>query len=421
MKYLIKNAKIVSKGSTYNGKKMDILVQNGVITEISRNIETDKATVVKSKNLHISVGWLDIGTHLGEPGHEHRETMKSLCNAALAGGFTDIAPFPNAAPTIQTKSQIISIINDGNTFGLSIHPIGALSTDTKGENIAEYMDMSAAGAVGFGDGLQSVQKNGLLLRALQYAKASNSVVIHHPIDESLANDNQLHEGLSSLKMGMKGSPVMAEHIMVDRDIQIQAYTESKLCMHAISSKKSIELIRNAKSEGLFASVAYLNLLANDEDMLDFDTNYKVKPVLREKSDQQALIKAAAKRQIDYICSNHTPLEPEAKVLEFSYAESGATGLETLYSALNTFTAANLDITDIIPLLTTGPRAVLGIANPKIEEGEQAKLTCWDPSINWSYTTANKKSKSANSPFLGKELEGKVLATFNGKHCYRADI
>lgn len=421
MRYLIKNAKIISQGSAFHGKRKDVLIVNGTITTIGKNLTDAKATEIKSKDLHVSVGWLDVGTHLGEPGHEQRETTKTLCAAALAGGYTDIAPFPNAAPTIQTKSQLVNLQQEGQHYGVDIHPIGALSVDTKGENIAEYRDMSSAGAVAFSDGLHAVQKNGLLLRSLLYAKGGDALVIHHPTDHSLDNGNQVHEGESSIRMGIKGCPEIAEHLMVDRDLQLQQYTESKLCLHAISSKGAVDRVKKAKekSSQIYATVAYLNLVATDEDMLDFDSNYKVSPVLRGKADQSALQRAVKGQVIDCICSNHVPYEPESKELEFSYAENGATGLETAYAAINTFAGDRLDTEDVVAALTTGPRTMLNIEHPSISEGATAKITCWDPTVEWTYTSATKKSKSSNNPYIGTSLSGKVLATINGKTVYTA--
>ena len=419
MRYLIKNAKIISQGSALHGKRKDILIVNGIISSIGRNLSDSKAKEITSKNLHVSVGWLDIGTHLGEPGYEQRETTKTLCAAALAGGYTDIAPFPNAQPSIQTKSQITSLRQEGAIHGVDIHPIGALSVDAAGENIAEYQDMASAGAVGFSDGLKAVQKNGLLLRALQYAKGTKSVVIHHPSDHSLDNANQVHEGESSIRMGIKGSPDIAEHLMIDRDLHLLHYSESKLCLHAISSKGSVDRVKKAKekSTALYSTVSYLNLVATDDVMLDFDTNYKVSPVLRTKSDQSALIRGLKNTTIDCVCSNHVPYEPEAKELEFAYADNGSTGLETAYAAINTYISDKISIEELIPALTSGPRRILQIAQPQIDTDTVAKLTCWDPDIQWTYTASNKKSKSRNNPYLNQELQGKVVATINNKTAY----
>lgn len=415
MRYLIKNAKVICKGSAYNGKRIDIEVVNGKIADIGKDLPAGKSQIISSKNLHVSVGWLDIGTHIGEPGLEHRETTKSLCDAALAGGYTDLAPFATSLPSIQTKAQVTAIIHNAGQHGVTLHPIGALSTDRKGENIAEYLDMAAAGVTAYSDGLQAVQKSGLLLRALQYSRANNALVIHHPTDHTLDNDAQIHEGDVSIKMGIKGSPSMAEHVMVDRDLSMQQYTNARLCLHAISSKDSVDRIKKAKSKttDLYATVSYLNLLYTDTDMLDFDTNLKVSPVLRSATDRSALLRALKAGTIDCIVSNHVPLEPEAKQVEFPYAMSGATGLQTLYAAINTKLGNQIPLTDLITVLTINSRKMLGIAVPALAVDAKAKLTCWDPTIQWTYDNSSRKSRSQNNPLIDKSLVGRVVACING--------
>lgn len=421
MRYLIKNAKIVAPGSKHNNKRLDILISNGIIKKISKSISDEKSKLIESENLHVSIGWFDIGTHLGEPGHEHRETIKSLCSAALAGGYTDLAPMPTAQPVIQTRAQITSLQTDSKSYGVDIHPVGALSCDNSGENIAEYVDMRSVGVTTYSDGLNSVQKNGLLLRALQYAKGINGLILHHPSDISLNNGNQIHEGGISIKMGIKGSPELAEHLMVERDIQMAKYSESKICIHCISSKGSVDRIKKAKenNRNIFASVAYMNLVSTDKNLENFNSNFKVIPVLRAESDRKALIKAIKNGTLDFICSNHTPLEEEAKKLEFPYAECGATGLETMYAVLNNTIGNNLTPTELVNLVAINPRRVINIDIPRIEEDEKAKLTCWDPTTEWRYTTENRKSKSDNNPYIDDLLIGKVKATINGTISYIA--
>lgn len=398
---------------------MDIAVVNGKIAEIGKDLPAGKSQVISSKNLHVSVGWLDIGTHIGEPGLEHRETTKSLCSAALAGGYTDLAPFATSVPSIQTKAQVTAIVNDAAVHGVSLHPIGALSVDRKGENIAEYLDMAAAGVTAYSDGLRAVQKSGLLLRALQYSKASKALVIHHPTDHTLDNDAQIHEGDVSIKMGMKGSPSMAEHVMVDRDISLQQYTDARLCLYGISSKDSVDRIKKAKAKttDIYSTVPYLNLLLTDTDLLDFDTNLKVSPVLRSTADRSALVRAVKAGIIDCLVSNHVPLEPEAKQVEFPYAKTGATGLETLYAAVNTNLGDQLPLIDLITILTVNSRKMLGTPIPALIKDAPAKLTCWDPTIEWTYDGSSRKSRSQNNPFLDKLLVGRVVACINGDKAY----
>ncbi len=419
MKYLIKDCKIVDKRSKLNGKRVDILVEKGKIANIGKNLNNDKAKVIKGKNLCASIGWMDIGTHLGEPGYEHRETFESLTEAALAGGYTDLVTMPQSIPAIQSKAQIKNLILTGQSMGVDIHPLGALSNDLNGDNITEFVDMHHGGAVGFTDGLKPVAKGGLILRALQYVKSFDGVILHHPTDESISNGDLIHEGSISTSMGMKGSPSLAEELTVYRDIQLNSYAESKLCLHMISAADSISIIKNQKKkdQNVTSGVSYLNLIKTHEDLTDFDSNLKVKPILRSTKDRKALQKGLLDDTIDYISSNHVPLEIEKKHLEYPYASHGAIGLETTFAALNTYVASSVDLDTIIEKLTTGPRSIFNIEMPSIAVGEVAKLTIFDPSIEWTYEEQSIKSTSNNSPFIGDTFTGKVKATVNGSKVY----
>lgn len=422
MKYLIKDCKVIDQRSKLNGKKTDILVDKGQIVDIGKNLKDEKAKEIKSRNLHVSIGWMDIGTHLGEPGYEHRETFDSLAEAALAGGYTDLVTMPKSVPAIQSKAQIKNLILAGKEIGVDIHPLGALSTDLQGENITEFVDMHHGGAVGFSDGLKSVEKGGLLLRALQYAKSFDGVIFHHPNDKSLANGDMIHEGDVSTRMGMKGSPALAEELTVYRDVQLNEYCESKLAVHLISSTKAAAVIKSGKKKdpNLYAGVSYLNLIKNHEDLTGFDSNLKVKPILRSTKDQKTLIKSLSDDTIDYISSNHTPLEVEKKHLEYQYAAHGAIGLETAFAALNSALHKNDLLDVIIQKLTAGPREVLNIPMPIIEKSTEAKLTLFDPSIEWTYSEKDVKSTSNNSPFLDSQFTGRVVATINKGKVYIAE-
>ena len=228
MKILLKNCKIIQESSSHHNKKMDILINKGKIEKIERNISDSKAKIVESKNLHCSAGWIDIGTHLGEPGFEQRETFESLSNAAIKGGYTDIVTMPDSAPSIQTKAQIKSLIENGKANNINIFPLAALSWDMKGEDISEFHDLSKGGAIGFTDGLHPIKKGGLLLRALQYIKGTDAIIVHHPYDPSLSNDNLIHEGEVSITLGLKGSPDIAEEIMIFRDLKLLVKEEEAL-------------------------------------------------------------------------------------------------------------------------------------------------------------------------------------------------
>lgn len=416
MTYLVKQCKVIQDSSSHHHKVVDILIQKGKIVQIAKKINHEKVEIIEGESLHISSGWMDIGVTLGEPGHEQRETIASLCEAAKKGGYTDIAVFPKAIPTIQTRAQVAQLISEGRRYGVNIHPIAAISKELKGKEITEFHELNEAGCVAFSDGNQPVDKAGLLLRALQYSKAFDGVLIHRPVVESLANGSQIHEGDMSIAMGMKGTPSMAEVMMVERDIQLLEYTESALCLHNISTKQSVDIIKKAKknkSGKLYASVAAMNLVENEAAMQGFDVNYKVDPPLRSKSDQNALVKAVNSDVINYISSNHIPLEEEHKKLEFPYADHGSIGLQTTFSLLNTELEDKVHLDKLIEKLTSGPRSVLGLEEPIIEEGKSGSFTIFSTEEAWDYDLSNNASISKNSPYIGRSFKGKAILTIAG--------
>ena len=415
MDILLKRATIISPGDKNHLQTKDILVSKGKIEKIANTISAPKAKIIESENLHVSMGWMDIGTHIGEPGLEHRETSDSAAGAAAAGGYTDIAVMPTVDPVTHSKSEVSYIANNQPSNGVRIHSIGAVSRDAKGEDLTEMIDMSRAGAIAFGDGLKSIKDSGMMMRALQYAKAVNKPVINYSLDKSLAHDGQMHEGNVSVSLGMQGIPSLAEQVAVQRDLYLAKYTESELILHCISSSESCDLIKKAIKDNIkvSATVSYLNLIHTDEDLRSFNSNLKVKPPLRSNIDKKALIKSVRKGNIRTIVSNHVPLEEEQKKLEFSYAGFGATGLETCFAAINTHLSEDLSLEQIILALTVGPRTQMKVDLPIIKSGETVCLTVFDPSISWTYDNKTKKSISSNSNFLSTSLKGKVLATIIG--------
>jgi len=340
--FLIKNATIIDPNSSTNGAPVDILIDQGTIIKINKNLTHSTAKVIEGTDLQVSPGWVDIGAQVGEPGFEHREDLQSVAKAAAAGGFTALACFPNTNPTIHSKSEVSFLKNHATL--VDFHPIGALSRDCAGENLAEVYDMAASGAIAFSDGAQSIASAGLMKRGLEYLKGIDGLVINHPNDASLSKGGQLHEGEISTKLGMKGIPALAEILMLKRDLDLLAYTNSRLHIHNISAADSIKLIKAAKNKGLkvTASVSIMHLIYNHTAVENFDPNYKLTPPLREKVDTKALLKGIKDGVIDVINSNHTPLETEAKKLEFSYADAGIIGLETTYPLLNTHLGKQLD-------------------------------------------------------------------------------
>jgi len=414
MKLLIKKAKVVDARSPFNGKTVDILIENDRIAKIAPDIATADAEVWEAKNAHISIGWTDIGTYTNDPGFEFKDDLDSISLAAAKGGFTHILSAANTSPTIHSKSEIFYIINNTRHQLTDFHPLGAVTKNAEGKELAELYDMTSVGAVGFSDGYRSIQHSGILLRALMYAKAFDGTIINQPLDEHIASGGYAHEGLQSTMVGMKGIPALAESMMVQRDLYLLEYAESKLHLANISTQKSVQLIREAKSKGLkvTASVNPMNLYFTDEVLHDFDTNYKVNPPIRSEEHQKALFEGLKDGTIDCIVSNHRPQDTESKRLEFMYAENGVNMLETAFSIALMATENHLPLQELIGKFTTQPRQIFNLPISTIAENEPADLTLFNPSFEWIFKNNKSASKSNNSPFDSKKLKGKVIGVVN---------
>lgn len=409
MQLLIKNARIVLPTSKWHGQQVDILIENGKVALVEPNLDLPSENVFDAGGALLSPGWVDVGTTVGDPGFEHREDFESVTHAAAAGGYTAIACLPNTAPAIHSKPEVKYVRNQARNNLVDFLPIGAVSVDCAGKDIAELYDMHATGAVAFSDGKKPVQSSALMLRALLYVQPFGGVVLNQPLDANMARGGQMHEGKISTSLGLRGIPALAEELMVQRDIYLAEYSNSRVHLLNISCKGSVELVRKAKAAGLkvTASVAAMNLACTDQELAQFDVNYKVMPPLRSEEDREALIAGLMDGTIDFITSNHTPLDPEAKDLEFPFSAFGAIGLETAFSlASQSFPGA--DAAFFVEKLSLAPRRLLGLPLPAIEPGADADFTIFSPSENWELQPKAIRSKSKNTPFTGKTLKGKVL-------------
>jgi dihydroorotase len=415
---LLRQIRIIAPNQpSLDGQVRDIFIENGKIVRIDTKITLDTEggiQVFEQPNACASIGWLDVGTQTGDPGFEHREDLESVANAAMAGGFTALAPFPNTEPAIHSKSEILYIKNRTQSYLVDFKPIGALSVDCKGKDMAEMLDMRSVGAVAFSDGRRSVQDSGLILRGMQYAKIFDGLVFNKPFDKTIAPHGEIHEGEVSTSLGLSGIPSMAEELMIQRDLQLLAYADSRLHIYGISTARGVSLIREAKKNGLrvTASVAALNLCFTDDVLRGFDTNFKVMPPLREETDRLALIEGLKDGTIDFITTNHTPIDEEGKSLEFPYADFGAIGLQTTFGLLNHFLHETFTNQDFIRFLAIQPRQVLGLDMPLIEEEATANLTLFDADKTWTFAEKDIVSKSKNTPLVGSILRGAVLGVVN---------
>jgi len=414
MRILIKRVLIVDPLSKHHHKKRDLFIRSGKIVHIGRGLDLKCDKLVDQGGLHVSPGWCDIGTQIGEPGFEHREDIQTVANAAISGGYTTLACFPNTNPVLDTKSTVEYVRKRSEHTGVTILPIGAITKGAMGKEISEMQDMHSAGAVSFSDGRNPLAHSGIMQIALQYVKSFDGVVINRPFDGLLAPNGQMHESIVSTSLGMRGFPTISERIMLERDILILEYTESRLHSFGISSADSVNLVKAAlkTKSRLSCSVPAINLLLTDEELVDFDTNFKVMPPLRTNRDRKALIRGYIDGTIQCICSNHVPLEDERKKLEFANADFGSTGLQSAFGMTNTALQGKAGIDQIVHGFTYGPRKILGLPLRTIEEGAEAELTLFDPEKSWTPSIDMLTSKAKNSAALGVPLIGKPVATIH---------
>lgn len=416
MKILIQSATISDPNSSHHLKKKNILIQNGRIVEItSKKIAADK--VIEAEGMILSTGWIDLGTFVGDPGLEYKEDLDSAGKAAASGGFTEIVMLPNTVPTVQSKNEVNYITKGNDNRLVQIHPIGAVTLKNAGEELTEMIDLNASGAVAFSDGLKPVWNTDILLKSLQYLQKFDGLLINHPEDIWLNMFGQMNEGKNSTILGLKGMPKIAEDLAVGRDIELLGYSGGRLHFSRLSSAKALDLVRAAKKKklNLTCDIAAYQALLDDSLLEDFDTNYKVNPPLREKADLDALIAGLKDGTIDVLTSGHLPQDTESKVLEFDHADFGIINLQTFASQLASL-SKYVDVHDLITKVTMTPRKLLKLPIPTIEEDERANLTLFSPNEKWIFTEESNRSKSKNSPWLGKGIVGKAKAVFNNsKH------
>ncbi|MEN8123756.1 MAG: dihydroorotase [Bacteroidota bacterium] len=411
MNILLKSVKIIDKSVVYHNQIKDVLIEKGIITEISTNITKPKnCKEISFPNLHISNGWFDTSVSFGEPGFEERENIEHGLEVAAKSGFTAVAVNPNSNPVIDHKSAVEFLKNKAIGKAVELYPIGNLTQGAEGKELAEFFDMQNSGAIAFGDYNKTISNANILKLALLYAQSFDGLMMSFPQDKSLSTLGFVNESVNNTKLGLKSIPALAEELQIVRDLFLLEYTSGKLHIPTISTAKSVKLIKEAKKKGLkvSCSVTPHHLVLTDDELKGFDTNYKVLPPLRSINDTKALIKGVKDGTVDMVTSDHNPIDIENKKVEFENAYYGTIGLESIFGSI--LQLLDLDVT--IESLTEKPRAIFGLPKLKIEKGEKANLTLFDPEMEYTFTEENILSKSKNSAFLGKELKGKVYGIYS---------
>lgn len=407
---LLRHVRVIDPGGPHHDQDVDVLVNNGMIVKVGARVPKGDAHEVKHEGAHVSPGWVDLRAHFRDPGEEYKEGLANGLDAAAAGGFTAVAVLPSTEPPIDSASGVEYLLRKSQGHVVKVIPLGAITKGLKGEQLAELEDLRRAGAAAFSDDQQPVRNARLMSLALQYARGIAGTIMSFPHDRDLANNGQMHEGPMSVRLGMKGIPPEAESIMVQRDLELLAYTGGRLHICTISTARSVQLVREAKARKLdvTASVAAHNLMLDDGCLRGFDTIYKVLPPLRDIEHIEALRDGVKDGTIDAVVSDHRPEDVEHKQLEFGLAAFGAIGLETSYAAANTALHGRMGTRRLIERFCHGPRAILGLEVPHIAEGADADITVFNPEVDWTFTAADIVSRSHNSPFIGQHFVGRPL-------------
>jgi len=422
---LIKNGRVIDPTSKTD-ETLDILIENGKIKAISPRIDLKEAEIIDASRLVVAPGFIDMHVHLREPGEEHKEDIATGSLAAARGGFTSICCMPNTRPPNDNSGITQYIITEARKRAVvNIYPVAAITRGLAGEELTDMADLSQAGAIAFSDDGQPIANSLVMRRALEYSLLLDKLIIDHCEDKSLSAGGVMHEGEISLRLGLSGMPAAAEEIMIARDIILAQLTRARLHIAHISTKGGIELVRSAKKKGVpvTAEVTPHHLILCDDNLVNYDPNFKVNPPLRSAEHRQALLEGLKDGTIDVIATDHAPHTPEEKDVEFDLAPFGLIGLETAVSLmLDRFVHKNIiSLERLIELMSCRPAQLLGLKNKgKIVPGADADLTILNLRQEVVVDVHRFASKSRNCPFHGWKLKGAVALTIvGGKIVYRA--
>jgi dihydroorotase len=417
LKLLIKSGRVIDPSNSLD-EELDVLISGDMIADVGRSLQAEGAEVFDATGLLVVPGFIDLHAHLREPGEEYKETIATGAAAAVAGGFTAVCAMPNTRPVNDNASVTRYIVEKAREAGLArVYPVGAITCQSKGEQLAEMAEMKLAGAVAVSDDGRPVMNGQVMRRAMEYARDHGLVVVDHCQCLELSAGGVMNEGRYSTLLGLKGMSVTAEDAHVGRDVMLAMLTGARVHIAHISTASAVEMVRRAKAQGLRVTceVTPHHLALTDEAVVGFDTNMKMNPPLRSERDRRALIDAVKDGTIDAIATDHAPHHHDEKMLEFDRAPFGVIGLETALGVALTVLhrREGVSLSRIIGLLTSGPAGVFGLPGGSLTRGAPADVTVIDPAREWKVDLGRFKSKSRNTPFGGWKLEGGVVATFVG--------
>ncbi|MEK6284965.1 MAG: dihydroorotase [Acidobacteriota bacterium] len=415
MRLLIKGGRIIDPSQQLD-RIADLLIEDGRVKSIGDSLHDDGGEVFDASGLIVAPGFIDLHVHLREPGEEYKEMIASGAAAAVAGGFTSICAMPNTKPVNDNASVTRFIIDKAREAALArVYPVGAITRESKGEELAEMAEMKEAGAVAVSDDGRPVMDSQVMRHAMEYARDHGLVVVDHCQDLHLAAGGVMNEGRYSTLLGLKGMSRAAEESHVARDMMLAGLTGARVHIAHISTAGSVDFVRRAKLEGLAVTceVTPHHLALTDAAVVGFDTNTKMSPPLRSEEDRAALIEAVRDGTIDAIATDHAPHHLDEKMLEYDRAPSGVVGLETALGVALTvlYHSGAIPLPRIIEMLTIGPARAFSLPGGSLAVGSLADITVFDPDCEWTVDPRRFKSKSRNTPFVGWKLSGHVSAAF----------
>jgi len=414
MSIVIKNGRVIDP-STNTDRVADVLIVDGRIAGVAPNLSSPKAEVYDATGMVVAPGFIDMHVHLREPGFEHAENIESGSRAAAAGGFTSICCMPNTKPVNDSATVTSYIVQQAKARAVvNVHPIGAITKGSAGEELAALGAMKSAGAVAISDDGLPVMNARVMRRAMEFARSYDLPIIQHCEDLNLSAGGDMHEGAPSVRWGLRGIPAASEDVMVARDLVLAQLTGARYHVAHISTRNSIAMVEYARRHGLAVTCETTphHFALSDEDMAAYDSNYKMKPPLRSTCHRDAAVAGLAAGTIAAIATDHAPHAGSEKMQEFERCPFGILGLETAVAlALERLVApGKISLSRMVELFTTGPESVMRLGRGTLAPGAAGDVTVFSPDVEWTYDVNQSFSRSRNSPFHGKKFQGGPMAT-----------